>query len=132
DVRLDFDSLAGRAAVLGSGAVLVMDDTTCIVDMLGSILRFFKHESCGQCVPCRVGTDLLVRLWEGVRAGIATEATLGRMVEIVEAMRLGSLCPLGQSLALPVRSALENFREEFLAHIHGEGCARCREEGGHK
>jgi NADH-quinone oxidoreductase subunit F len=55
DVRLDFDSLAGKAAVLGSGAVLVMDETACIVDMLGSILRFFRHESCGQCVPCRAG-----------------------------------------------------------------------------
>ncbi len=131
DVRLDFDSLAGRAAVLGSGAVLVMDDTTCIVDMLGSILRFFRHESCGQCVPCRVGTDLLVRLWEGVRLGIAGEEALPRMLEIVEAMRQSSLCPLGQSLALPVRSALENFREEFLAHAQGDPCARCRGQGGH-
>lgn len=132
DVRLDFDSLAGRAAVLGSGAVLVMDDTTCIVDMLGSILRFFRHESCGQCVPCRVGTDLLVRLWEGVRRGVSGEEALSRMLEIVEVMRLSSLCPLGQSLALPVRSALENFREEFRAHAQGEPCPRCRPQGGHE
>lgn len=130
DVPLDFDSLAGRAAVLGSGAVLVMDETTCIVDVLGSILRFFQHESCGQCVPCRAGTDLLVRLWKEVQSGKAGADTLARMTEIVEAMRLSSLCPLGQSLALPVRSALENFREEFLAHAQGEPCERCRSQGG--
>lgn len=126
DVPLDFDSLAGKAAVLGSGAVLVMDDTTCIVDMLGSILRFFRHESCGQCVPCRVGTDLLVRIWERIRGGEAGAEALGRMVEVVEVMRQASLCPLGQSLALPVRSALEKFREEFLAHARGAPCPRCR------
>lgn len=132
DVHLDFDSLAGRAAVLGSGAVLVMDDTACIVDMLGSILHFFRHESCGQCVPCRVGTDLLVRLLDGVRRGEANPGTWKQMVEIVEAMRLGSLCPLGQSVALPVRSALENFREEFIAHAEGAACARCHTQGGHR
>ena len=125
DVRLDFDSLAGKAAVLGSGAVLVMDETACMVDMLGSILRFFRHESCGQCVPCRVGTDLLVRILEGIRRGMANEEVLSRMVEIVETMRLSSLCPLGQSLALPVRSALENFREEFLAHLAAQPCPVC-------
>jgi NADH:ubiquinone oxidoreductase subunit F (NADH-binding)/(2Fe-2S) ferredoxin len=130
DVRLDFDSLAGRAAALGSGSVLVMDDTTCVVDMLGSILRFFRHESCGQCAPCRAGTDLLLRLWDGLRRGNAREEDLPRMMEIVEAMRLSSLCPLGQSLALPVRSAVENFREEFLAHAGGQPCPRCQGEGG--
>ncbi len=129
DVRLDFDSLAGRAAVLGSGAVLVMDESTCIVDMLGSILRFFRHESCGQCVPCRAGTDLLVRLWERVRRGEADEAALARMEEVVEVMRQASLCPLGQSLALPVRSALEKFRPEFLSHAQGAACPVCRREG---
>jgi len=128
DIRLDFDSLAGRAAVLGSGAVLVMDESACIVDMLGSILRFFRHESCGQCAPCRAGTDLLLRLWERVRKGEASEEVLGRMVEIVETMRQASLCPLGQSLALPVRSALEKFREEFLEHISRGPCARCKGE----
>ncbi|MFN3347174.1 MAG: NADH-quinone oxidoreductase subunit F, partial [Candidatus Bipolaricaulaceae bacterium] len=126
DVRLDFDSLAGRAAVLGSGAVLVMDDTTCIVHMLGGILRFFRHESCGQCVPCRAGTDLLVRLWERIRQGQAPKDTLARMVELTEVMRQASLCPLGQSLSLPVRSALEKFREEFLAHAAGSPCPACR------
>ncbi|MCS7216301.1 MAG: NADH-quinone oxidoreductase subunit NuoF [Candidatus Bipolaricaulota bacterium] len=129
DVRLDFDSLAGKAAVLGSGAVLVMDDTACIVDMLGSILRFFRHESCGQCAPCRAGTDLLVRLWEGIRRGQAQEEALDRMVEITEVMRQASLCPLGQSLALPVRSALEKFRPEFLGHARGAPCPSCRREG---
>lgn len=125
DVPLDFDSLAGRAAVLGSGAVLVMDETTCMVDMLGSIFRFFRHESCGQCVPCRVGTDLLVRLLSDIQMGRGDESYLDRMVEVAEAMRLASLCPLGQSLSLPLSSVLAGFREEFLAHLAGEPCPRC-------
>ncbi|MCR4391792.1 MAG: NADH-quinone oxidoreductase subunit NuoF [Candidatus Acetothermia bacterium] len=126
DVRMDFDSLAERAAVLGSGAILVMDETTCMVDMLGSVLRFFRHESCGQCVPCRTGTDALVRLMGALQAGEGDERILSQMVEIVDAMRLASLCPLGQSVALPVRTAMDGFRDEFLAHARGSPCPRCR------
>ncbi|MBC7092586.1 NADH-quinone oxidoreductase subunit NuoF [Candidatus Bipolaricaulota bacterium] len=125
DVRMDFDSLAERAAVLGSGAILVMDETTCIVDMLGSVLRFFRHESCGQCVPCRAGTDALVRLMAALQAGEGGERILSQMVEIVDAMRLASLCPLGQSVALPVCTAVDGFRDEFLAHARGNPCPRC-------
>ncbi len=126
DVRLDFDSLAERAAVLGSGAVLVMDDSTCIVDVLYSVLRFFRHESCGQCVPCRAGTETLVRLATRLMSGQDGRGTLEQMVEVVEAMKATSLCPLGQSVALPVRSALQGFRPEFEAHARGQPCPHCQ------
>jgi NADH:ubiquinone oxidoreductase subunit F (NADH-binding)/(2Fe-2S) ferredoxin len=126
DVRLDFDSLAERAAALGSGAVLVMDESACIVDMLGSVLRFFRHESCGQCVPCRSGTDVLVKILSGVQAGATNGRALDQMVEVVDAMRVASLCPLGQSVALPVRTALAGFRDEFAAHVAGSACPRCQ------
>jgi len=118
------------AAALGSGAVLVMDESACIVDMLASVLRFFRHESCGQCTPCRAGTDALVRLIEAVRRGEGDGRTLGLMTEIVETMRLASLCPLGQSVALPVTTALTHFRDEFEAHLAGEPCPRCHKLEG--
>ena len=130
DVRMDFDSLREMAAALGSGAVLVMDESACIVDMLASVLRFFRHESCGQCTPCRAGTDALVRLIEAVRRGEGDGRTLGLMTEIVETMRLASLCPLGQSVALPVTTALTHFRDEFEAHLAGEPCPRCHKLEG--
>ena len=125
DTRLDFDSLAERAAALGSGAVLVLDDTACIVDVLYSVLRFFRHESCGQCVPCRAGTEALVRLASQLMVGSSTGPILDRMVEVAEVMRATSLCPLGQSLLLPLKSALAGFRKEFEAHEQGQPCAHC-------
>lgn len=126
DVRLDFDSLAERAAALGSGAVLVMDDSSCIVDMLGSVLRFFRHESCGQCIPCRSGTDVLLRLVLHLQAGDAPPSALDQLVTVVDAMRAASLCPLGQSVALPVRTALAGFGPELSAHLQGEPCPQCQ------
>ncbi len=125
DARLDFDSLAERAAALGSGAVLVMDESACIVDMLGSVLRFFRHESCGQCTPCRSGTEVLVRLISTLQTGRADETTLAQLIQIVDAMRVASLCPLGQSVALPVRTALAGFQDEFAAHLAGRPCPPC-------
>ncbi len=125
DVCMDYESLRDWAAALGSGAILVMDDSSCMVDMLGSVLRFFRHESCGQCVPCRAGTDRLVSLWEAVRHGRATERALDEMEHLATAMQETSLCPLGQSVILPVRTALKGFRGEFVAHLRGEGCPVC-------
>jgi len=126
DVRLDFDSLAERAAALGSGAVLVMDESACMVDMLSSVLRFFRHESCGQCAPCRSGTDVLVRLISALQTDTANRRTLDQIVQIVDAMRAASLCPLGQSVALPVHSALAAFGEEFTSHLRGGSCPQCQ------
>jgi len=114
DVPMDFESLKENKAVLGSGAVLVMNEDASILDMLASILKFFVHESCGQCSPCRVGTRQLADLLEKIRKGQGTEADLERMVNVSKTMFATSLCPLGQSLIMPVRSAIENFREDFL------------------
>jgi NADH:ubiquinone oxidoreductase subunit F (NADH-binding) len=115
DVKMDFDSLQEYAAVLGSGSILVLDSDASIVDLLHGILRFFRHESCGQCAPCRAGTRALLAISDRLcrREGLATDLDL--MVEIVEAMQARTLCPLGQSVILPVKSALEAFRDEFTA-----------------
>lgn len=120
DVQMDYDSLAGYAAVLGSGAILVMGDQTDMVDMLWSIIRFFRHESCGKCAPCRLGNSHLYKLISRLRRGEGTEDDLDQMILIAETMQQGSFCPLGQSLILPVKSAIENFRADFLARIQNQ------------
>jgi NADH-quinone oxidoreductase subunit F len=121
DVRMDFESLKENKAVLGSGAVLVMDEGTSIVDMLFSIAKFFAHESCGQCVPCRVGTQQILDIIYRVRQGGGRAGDLEAMLGLAEAMFRSSLCPLGQSLVMPVKSALENFKDEFAMAIgHAE------------
>jgi NADH:ubiquinone oxidoreductase subunit F (NADH-binding)/(2Fe-2S) ferredoxin len=113
DVSMDYEGLKENKAVLGSGAVLVMDETASIVEMLFSIIKFFAHESCGQCVPCRIGTHQLLNLIYGIKQGRGRPEDLTTMLKLVETMWLSSLCPLGQSVIMPVRSALEYFREDF-------------------
>ena len=115
DLAMDFDSLQEYAAVLGSGAILVLDEETSITDLLHGILRFFRHESCGQCAPCRAGTRALLAISERVRRGDGLPSDLDLMVEVAETMQARSLCPLGQSVILPVTSALRTFRGEFDA-----------------
>jgi len=117
DVKMDYDNLKEYNAVLGSGAILVMNEDTDIVDMLYSIIRFFKHESCGQCTPCRVGTNELFEIISKFKNGEGSESDLNKMVSISQTMFLTSLCPLGQSLILPVKTATENFKEDFLKLI---------------
>ena len=117
DVKMDLNSLNQYAAVLGSGAILVMNENTSIVDMLWSILRFFRHESCGKCMPCRNGTQQLYDLINKIKKGQGTEDDLDNLLLIAETMQQTSFCALGQSPIMPIRSALDNFRDEFLALI---------------
>ena len=118
DKPMDFDGLQELSAVLGSGAILVLDEDASIVDMLDNILAFFKHESCGQCVPCRAGTLALKTIMGRIREGNGEMQDLDKMVEIATTMQAMSLCPLGQSVILPITSALQHFRPEFEALIN--------------
>ncbi len=117
DVKMDFTSLNQYAAVLGSGAVLVMNENTSIVDMLYSILKFFKHESCGKCSPCRIGTQELYGLIVKIKKGNGTKADLDQMELLAEVMKQTSFCALGQSPIMPIQSAFEHFKDEFLALV---------------
>lgn len=128
DVNMDFESLKEYKAVLGSGAILVMNEKACIVDMLKSILRFFKHESCGRCTPCRVGTKRLVEIINRFAKLEGSEEDIDEMVNISLLMRETSFCPLGQSVYLPVTSAIRYFRDEFISHFKDKYCTsgRCK------
>ncbi len=117
DVKMDFINLREYSAALGSGAILVMDEDADMVDMLKSVLHFFKHESCGHCVPCRLGTARLVEIIDRVASSSATKGDVDGLLRISEVMKDTSFCPLGQSLYLPVSSALKYFKNEIVAHV---------------
>ncbi len=117
DVRMDFVNLKEYAAVLGSGAILVMDEDSDIVQMLQSVLHFFKHESCGHCVPCRVGTPRLVKIIDRIAASKGAKKDIEKLLEISEDMRDTSFCPLGQSPVLPISSSLKYFKDEILSRL---------------
>ncbi len=117
DVPMDFDGPKEYAAVLGSGAILVLDEDASIVELLHGILQFFRHESCGQCAPCRGGTAALEEISGRIRAGQGTDRDLERLISVAKTMQAASLCPLGQSPILPVQTALDTFREEFVARL---------------
>jgi NADH:ubiquinone oxidoreductase subunit F (NADH-binding) len=117
DAQMDFVNLKEYAAVLGSGAILVMNEDASIVEMLKSVLHFFKHESCGHCAPCRLGTARLGEIVDRLAAHEGKKEDLDKLLKISEVMRDTSFCPLGQSLYLPISSALKYFRDEILLHV---------------
>ncbi len=128
DVRLDFKALAEAGSMLGSGAIVVCDDTTCMLDMALNAVRFYRNESCGKCVPCRVGSqkmaDMLMRWTQGGVPESQYRADLALLEELSQAMSLTSICGLGQIAPAPIQSVLKHFRPEIDAHVlHGQ-CPR--------
>jgi NADH:ubiquinone oxidoreductase subunit F (NADH-binding)/NADH:ubiquinone oxidoreductase subunit E len=121
DVRLDFKALAEAGSMLGSGAIVACDDTTCMLDMALNAVRFYRNESCGKCVPCRVGsqkmTDMLVRWTQGGMPEPQYRADLALLDELSQAMSLTSICGLGQIVPAPIQSVLKHFRPEIDAHV---------------
>jgi NADH:ubiquinone oxidoreductase subunit F (NADH-binding)/NADH:ubiquinone oxidoreductase subunit E len=121
DVRLDFKALAEAGSMLGSGAIVVCDDTTCMLDMALNAVRFYRNESCGKCVPCRVGSqkmvDLLMRWTQGGLPESQYRADLGLLDELSWAMSQASICGLGQIVPAPIQSVLKHFRAEVDAHV---------------
>lgn len=114
DVRMDYDTLKAKDAVLGSGAVIVIAADRSILELLNTILRFFQHESCGKCVPCRVGTQQFLILLEQINAARRDrENAFAEMLHHSEIMAKTSLCPLGQSPILAIKSALTHFSHEL-------------------
>ncbi len=110
DTGMGFDLLKEKGATLGSGAIIVMDKSMSVWEMLNSILRFFEHESCGKCVPCRAGSKHLLLLMEEIKkSGNGKEALNARLIRQAEIMEKTSLCPLGQSHIMPIRTAVRYF-----------------------
>ncbi len=126
DVRLDFKALAEAGSMLGSGAIVVCDDTTCMLDMALNAVRFYRNESCGKCVPCRVGSqkmaDMLAHWTQGGVQESQYRADLVLLEELSQAMSLTSICGLGQIAPAPIQSVLKHFRPEVDAHVLKSQC----------
>jgi NADH-quinone oxidoreductase subunit F len=117
DLPYDFDALAKAGSMLGSGAIIVIDDSISIVDVALKTAKFYRHESCGKCTPCREGTNWTVKMLERVETGEATPMDLDIMASVCEQMMGNCLCVLADAMAMPIGSMIKHFRDEFEAHI---------------
>jgi bidirectional [NiFe] hydrogenase diaphorase subunit len=117
DMNVDYESLAKVGSIMGSGGMIVMDDTSSMVDVAKFFIEFCMSESCGKCVPCRVGTVHIYNLLTRISEGMASMDDLETLTDLCDMVRRTSLCGLGQSAPNPVLSTLHFFREEYLAHI---------------
>ncbi len=122
DTPIDFGSMSKVGGALGSGTMLVMDESVCAVDFIRSVAVFFAHESCGQCTPCREGTPQILSTITRICKGQGTMADLEFMERLAGAMTDASFCPLGQTAPAPMMSALKHFRQEFEEHINEKKC----------
>ncbi len=117
DIPYDFDSLGKAGSMLGSGAIIVVDETTAILDVALKTAKFYRHESCGKCTPCREGTNWTVKMLERIDSGEATPMDLEIMASVQEHIIGNCLCVLGDAMAMPIGSMIAKFRDEFEAHI---------------
>jgi NADH-quinone oxidoreductase subunit F len=117
DLSYDFDTLAKAGTMLGSGAIIVVDDQTSIVDVALKTAQFYRHESCGKCTPCREGTNWTVKMLERIKSGEATPMDLDLMASVCENIIGNCLCVLGDAMAMPVGSMVKKFRGEFEEYI---------------
>jgi len=125
DVPYDFNALAKAGSMLGSGAIIVVDDSTPILDVAMKVAKFYRHESCGKCTPCREGTNWTVKMLERIDRGEATPMDLEIMASVQEHIIGNCLCVLGDAMAMPIGSMVAKFRAEFEQHIE-----RARARGG--
>jgi len=119
DTPMDYASMAEKGAGLGSGALLICGEDTCIVDLASVLLRFFKTESCGKCTPCRMGTTRLLETFDRLRVGQGKVEDLAVLESVAQNMFKTSFCGLGQAAPTPVLTALRFFRDEIAAHLDG-------------
>jgi len=123
-VKLDYESLAAAGSMLGSGGVIIIDDTQCMVRLLQVLARFYHHESCGQCTPCREGCGWLEKILNRLEEGTASHRDIDLLYSVAEGMTGRTICALADAMALPVMSFVTKFRGEFEAHAAGRVCGK--------
>jgi NADH-quinone oxidoreductase subunit F len=122
DVGMDFNALLAAGSMLGSGAVIVMDDSTCMVKATAVLARFFEHESCGKCTPCREGTGWLSRIYQRMRSGRGRENDIDVLLGICKKMKGMCFCPLGEGAIQPVTSSIRHFRADYERCLRAGAC----------
>ena len=122
DVPMDFESLAAAGSALGTGAIVVINEDTCMVDVARRTARFFAHESCGKCTPCRVGSQRIVQVLEDIEAGRGRVGDIERLQALCEGIAGRTFCPFGDAMVAPIRSSLARFADEYQYHIQHGRC----------
>ena len=119
---MDFDQVGKAGSMLGSGGVVVLDETVCMVEFALRTMQFYQHESCGWCIPCREGTDWLKKSLTRLHAGGAVDKDIDNIKYLAENMLGRTFCPLGDAAAMPTIGFVQKFRKEFEDHLDGKGC----------
>ncbi len=122
NTTMDYDSIAKAGSMLGSGAVIIMDETTCMVKILTRIAHFYKEESCGQCTPCREGTGWMWRVLHRIEHGLGRLSDLDLLDSVAGKIMGHTICALGDAAAMPVQSFIKHFRNDFVEHIEHKQC----------
>jgi len=122
DVPMTFDAMMEKGSMLGTGCAAVMDEETCMVRLTARLMKFYAHESCGQCTPCREGTHWLAKMVQRIEDGGGVMDDLALAEEVADNIQGNTICPLGDAAAMPARALLQKFRDEFVAHIEGHKC----------
>jgi NADH-quinone oxidoreductase subunit F len=122
DVSLEFDAIKAVGSMSGSGGVIVMDDSVCVVRVLARIARFYAEESCGQCTPCREGTPWMEAIVEKIEHGRGTAEDVAKLEQVAGSIMGMTICALGDAAAMPVQSFVKRFKQDFLAHVEARGC----------
>ena len=122
DEPIDFDNLVAKGSMMGSGGAIVMDEDNCMVDVAKFYMEFICDESCGKCIPCRVGTRRMLEILTKITEGKGTMADIDKLEELSKLIQTGSLCALGQTAANPVLSTMKHFRDEYIAHVVDKKC----------
>jgi len=122
DVPLDYEGVSAAGSMLGTKALQIFDETTCVVRAVLRWVEFYKHESCGKCTPCREGTWWLVQMMKDLEAGKGTPADLDKLIEITQNIAGKSFCALADGAASPIISSVKYFRDEYVAHLNHGGC----------
>jgi NADH-quinone oxidoreductase subunit F len=122
EANLDYESLFEAGSMLGSGGVIVINERTCIVQVTERLAAFYRHESCGKCIPCREGTDWIYKILQRIERGRGRMEDLDLLLDICDNIAGRSFCPLGDAAVGPVQSSVERFRGEYEFHIHEKRC----------
>jgi NADH-quinone oxidoreductase subunit F len=122
DVPLDYEGVAGAGSMLGTKALQIFDETTCVVRAVLRWTEFYKHESCGKCTPCREGTWWLVQILRDLEDGKGSEADLAKLLDLCDNIMGRSFCALGDGATSPITSSIKYFRDEYIAHVTNGAC----------
>ncbi len=122
DIPLDYEGVAAAGSMLGTKALQIFDETTCVVRAVLRWTEFYKHESCGKCTPCREGTWWLVQILRDLENGSGSEEDLAKLLDLCDNIMGRSFCALGDGATSPITSSIKYFRDEYIAHVTGKGC----------